>query len=252
MPSRPPSENLKPGEILDGEGGYAVWANAIPASKSLALRGLPIGLAHNVKLKRPVPRDNIVSVDDVELVDDLDVVALRREMEAADALAHSFHAALGGTRFSRTLRRRRPTRLSAMHFRLARPQSGLRARWKTLTADVLTRIFWPSRTHRDYSWPEAWMRAQCGQCFGAHGGLSLHARTGAHSRISLETAMAVVVVPAQYEIPTGPCIFVTGLAGRRWCSAGPRDGDLRSFPHVAQPRRRGKCERPVKASVRLS
>ncbi len=74
--------DLKPGEILDGEGGYAVWANAIPASKSLALRGLPIGLAHNVKLKRPVPRDNIVSVDDVELVDDLDVVALRREMEA--------------------------------------------------------------------------------------------------------------------------------------------------------------------------
>jgi predicted homoserine dehydrogenase-like protein len=74
--------DLKPGEMLDGEGGYAVWANAIPASKSLALRGLPIGLAHNVKLKRPVPRDNIVSVDDVELVDDLDVVALRREMEA--------------------------------------------------------------------------------------------------------------------------------------------------------------------------
>src|ERR1700712_2088951 len=36
---------LKAGEMLDGEGGYAVWANAIPASKSLAIGGLPIGLA---------------------------------------------------------------------------------------------------------------------------------------------------------------------------------------------------------------
>ena len=73
--------DLKPGEMLDGEGGYAVWANAIPASKSLAVGGLPIGLAHNVKLKRPVAKDSIVCVDDVELVADLDVVRLRQEME---------------------------------------------------------------------------------------------------------------------------------------------------------------------------
>jgi len=48
--------DLKAGEMLDGEGGYAVWANAIPASKSLREGGLPIGLAHNVRLKRPVAR----------------------------------------------------------------------------------------------------------------------------------------------------------------------------------------------------
>ena len=74
--------DLKPGEMLDGEGGYAVWANAIPAAKSVKLRALPIGLAHNVKLKRPVARDAVVSFDDVDLADDLDVVSLRREMEA--------------------------------------------------------------------------------------------------------------------------------------------------------------------------
>ena len=74
--------DLKAGEMLDGEGGFAVWAKAIPASKSLALGALPIGLAHNVRLKRPVARDQIVSVDDVSLENDLDVVALRREMEA--------------------------------------------------------------------------------------------------------------------------------------------------------------------------
>ena len=69
--------------MLDGEGGYTVWANAIPATKSLAARALPIGLAHNVK--RPVAKDTVVSFDDVELDRDLDVVELRREMERAGA-----------------------------------------------------------------------------------------------------------------------------------------------------------------------
>lgn len=73
--------DLKPGEFLDGEGGYAVWANAIPATKSLAIGALPIGLAHNVKLKRAVAKDTIVRFEDVELLNDLDVVALRRDME---------------------------------------------------------------------------------------------------------------------------------------------------------------------------
>lgn len=73
--------DLKAGEMLDGEGGFAVWANAIPASRSLALRALPIGLSHNVKLKRPVAKDTIVSFDDVELVHDMDIVALRQDME---------------------------------------------------------------------------------------------------------------------------------------------------------------------------
>lgn len=74
-------KDMAPGEMLDGEGGFAVWANAIPASRSLDLRALPMGLAHNVRLKRPIKKDQIVSYDDVEMVDDLDVVALRREQE---------------------------------------------------------------------------------------------------------------------------------------------------------------------------
>lgn len=73
--------DLNPGEMLDGEGGYAVWANAIPASKSLVVGALPIGLAHNVKLKRAVKKDAVVRFEDVELTHDLDVVALRQEME---------------------------------------------------------------------------------------------------------------------------------------------------------------------------
>ncbi|WP_158813719.1 NAD(P)H-dependent oxidoreductase [Methylocapsa sp. S129] len=74
-------KDMKPGEMLDGEGGFAVWANAIPASRSLSLEALPIGLAHNVKLKRAIKKDQIVSFADVELVNDRDVVKLRREME---------------------------------------------------------------------------------------------------------------------------------------------------------------------------
>ena len=73
--------DLKPGEKLDGEGGYTVWAKAIPARKSLLLKALPIGLAHNARLKRAVAKDSVVSYDDVELVSDMDVVDLRRGME---------------------------------------------------------------------------------------------------------------------------------------------------------------------------
>ncbi|GJD48243.1 hypothetical protein OPKNFCMD_0960 [Methylobacterium crusticola] len=75
--------DLQPGEMLDGEGGYAVWANAIPAARSLALGALPIGLAHNVRLTRPVRKDTIVRFEDVVIEQDLDVVALRRQMEDA-------------------------------------------------------------------------------------------------------------------------------------------------------------------------
>ena len=65
---------MQPGEMLDGEGGFAVWAKAIPATRSLALGALPMGLAHNVRLKRPIKKDQVVSYDDVDLVDDRDVV----------------------------------------------------------------------------------------------------------------------------------------------------------------------------------
>ena len=67
------------GEMLDGEGGYKVWAKAIPASQAAALQALPIGLAHHVKLRRAIKRDQIVTLDDVDVVDDLDIHSLRTE-----------------------------------------------------------------------------------------------------------------------------------------------------------------------------
>ena len=73
--------DLRPGDTLDGEGGYMAWGKAIPARLSIHLDALPIGLA-NMRVKRPVARDSVISMDDVELDRDLDVVALRREMVA--------------------------------------------------------------------------------------------------------------------------------------------------------------------------
>ena len=71
--------DFQAGEFLDGEGGYKVWAKAIPAAESVKANALPIGLAHHVKLKRSITRDQVVSLDDVEIVDDLDVHALRED-----------------------------------------------------------------------------------------------------------------------------------------------------------------------------
>ena len=72
--------DLKAGSFLDGEGGFATWAKAIPARISTAHDALPMGLAHHVKLKRDIPRDQVVRMSDVEFTQDLDVVELRRRM----------------------------------------------------------------------------------------------------------------------------------------------------------------------------
>src|SRR3984957_7990349 len=46
--------DLRAGEMLDGEGGYTVWGRAIPASASLKIGALPIGLAHRVVMRQDV------------------------------------------------------------------------------------------------------------------------------------------------------------------------------------------------------
>jgi predicted homoserine dehydrogenase-like protein len=73
---------LPAGETLDGEGGYTVWGKLMAAADSAAKRALPIGLAHQVKLKRELAEGTIVSWDDVEFDSTLEAVRIRREMEA--------------------------------------------------------------------------------------------------------------------------------------------------------------------------
>ena len=59
--------DLRAGEVLDGEGGAGVWGKLMPAATSVAIGGLPIGLANRVPLRRDVPKDQCVTWDDVRI-----------------------------------------------------------------------------------------------------------------------------------------------------------------------------------------
>ena len=72
---------LKVGEMLDGEGGFTVWGRLLPAERSLALGGLPIGLAHGVKLRRPIASGTTIGWADIDIDEADEAVRLRREME---------------------------------------------------------------------------------------------------------------------------------------------------------------------------
>ena len=74
--------HLKAGEMLDGEGGFTVYGKLMPASKSLALGGLPIGLAHRVKLKNNVNKDQPISWEDVDIDQTTQAVSVRKQMES--------------------------------------------------------------------------------------------------------------------------------------------------------------------------
>ena len=72
---------LRAGETLDGEGGFTVYGKLMPASDSLAIGGLPLGLAHGVKLKRRVMAGEPVRWSDVTVDTRSQAVRFRREME---------------------------------------------------------------------------------------------------------------------------------------------------------------------------
>lgn len=74
--------DLRPGEVLDGEGGYTVFGKLFPAAQSVKRRSLPLGLAHRIKVARPVPKDQSLTWDDVEADHGISAFRLRAEMEA--------------------------------------------------------------------------------------------------------------------------------------------------------------------------
>ena len=77
--------DLKPGELLDGEGGYTVWGKLMPADTSVKLGGVPRGLAHDVKVVRPVAKGHIVTWADVAMDTTTRAYQLRMELEALGA-----------------------------------------------------------------------------------------------------------------------------------------------------------------------
>ena len=75
--------DLRAGESLDGEGGYTVYGKLAPAADSLKLGALPLGLAHDVRLRRSIAAHSPVRWDDVEFDPKDETVRFRREMETA-------------------------------------------------------------------------------------------------------------------------------------------------------------------------
>jgi predicted homoserine dehydrogenase-like protein len=77
--------DLRAGEMLDGEGGACVWGQLMPARSSLAIGGLPIGLANHVKLVRDVPLGQCITWSDVQVDETDEAYRYRRAMEASAA-----------------------------------------------------------------------------------------------------------------------------------------------------------------------
>ncbi|MDA0224971.1 MAG: SAF domain-containing protein [Proteobacteria bacterium] len=79
--------DLKQGEVLDGEGGYTVSGQLLPAEASLAQGCLPLGLAHGWKLLKPISAGATIKWSDVAFDANVTAVKLRREMESEFAPA---------------------------------------------------------------------------------------------------------------------------------------------------------------------
>jgi predicted homoserine dehydrogenase-like protein len=68
--------------MLDGEGGYTVWGKLLPAHRSVHIGGLPLGLAHGVKVVRPVKKGQSLTWQDVAVDTATRAYRIRKDMEA--------------------------------------------------------------------------------------------------------------------------------------------------------------------------
>jgi predicted homoserine dehydrogenase-like protein len=71
--------DLKVGERLDGVGGFCAYGLIDNAATARDLAALPIGLSEGCVLRRDIPKDSVISFNDVDAVVDRKVEALWRE-----------------------------------------------------------------------------------------------------------------------------------------------------------------------------
>ncbi len=74
--------DLKAGERLDGIGGFCSYGLIDTAGRARAKSALPIGLSEGGLLRRDIRKDDVLSLNDVELACDSQVEALWREQMA--------------------------------------------------------------------------------------------------------------------------------------------------------------------------
>ena len=72
--------DLRPGEELDGEGGYTVYGRLMQARDSVSKGCLPMGLTNGARVQKAVSRDQVLTFDDVELDETGLACRLRRDM----------------------------------------------------------------------------------------------------------------------------------------------------------------------------
>ncbi len=73
--------DLAAGAVIDGMGHYMTYGLAEDAEEAHAGRMLPVGVAEGCRLVRDVPRDTVLTYDDVALPPDRLIDALRREQD---------------------------------------------------------------------------------------------------------------------------------------------------------------------------
>ncbi|MEK9672293.1 MAG: flagellar biosynthesis protein FlgA [Rhodospirillaceae bacterium] len=73
--------DLKAGQELDAGGSFCFWGKLMPATDSLAAKTVPIGLAQNIKLKRPIKQGAVVNWDYVERNAQDETYLFRHEIE---------------------------------------------------------------------------------------------------------------------------------------------------------------------------
>ena len=75
--------DLEPGDALDGIGGDAAYGVAASIAEAAGL--LDIGLSQHARMRRAVPMDRPITLDDVDLDEDAALVRLHREIATAPA-----------------------------------------------------------------------------------------------------------------------------------------------------------------------
>jgi predicted homoserine dehydrogenase-like protein len=79
--------DLKAGEKIDGIGGYTVRGMIDNAADFVSDNGVPLGVLAGATLRRDVPVGQLLTYDDVELLEDSVIVKMRRIQESMDTSA---------------------------------------------------------------------------------------------------------------------------------------------------------------------
>ena len=75
-------KDLKPGDVLDGEGGYTVFGKLTRAKDSVSRNALPLGLTGQARVVKPVNKGETLTYADVDLNSSSLAYTLRKELEA--------------------------------------------------------------------------------------------------------------------------------------------------------------------------